>query len=139
MNIPNREKSYIYEREYKRCFYCKKDLKYRQITLDHYYPRSKGGTKEIFNLVLSCKKCNRLKGNKIPVNYEEVIIIMFKKAYIDGMIKSVKLIVSNSELKKEIYKINRIESIRPNFVFQSNDMRFYVIDNTIKKVIFLGG
>ncbi|NMB08507.1 MAG: HNH endonuclease [Tissierellia bacterium] len=139
MNISNRDKFYIYERDKRRCFYCKKDLKYRQITLDHYFPKSKGGTKEIFNLVLSCKKCNRLKGNKIPINYEEIIIIMFKKAYIDGMIKCTKLIVSNLELKKEIFKVNRIESIKPNFVFQSNNMRFYIIDNTIEKIVFLGG
>ncbi len=135
MNISNSEKLYIYERDDKRCFYCGRDLKYGQITLDHYYPKSKGGTKEIFNLVLSCKKCNKLKGNKVPVDYETIIIMMFKRAYIDGMIKN----SINWELEDQILKINRIESIKPNFVFQGDNTRFYVKDNIIKKVIFLGG
>lgn len=139
MDISNSEKAYIYERENKKCFYCKKYLKYRQITLDHYFPKSKGGTSEIFNLVLSCKKCNKLKKNIIPTNYEDVIIIMFTKAYIDGMIKSTKINMSNLELKKEILRINKIESIKPNFIFQSNNMRFYIRDNIIEKIIFLGG
>lgn len=139
MDISNSEKAYIYKRENKKCFYCKKHLKYRQITLDHYFPKSRGGTNEIFNLVLSCKKCNALKGNKIPINYEDIIIIMFKKAYIDEMIKSTKINMPNLELGKGILKIDRIESIEPNFIFQSDNARFYIKDNTIEKIVFLGG
>lgn len=139
MKNSNRYKSYIYKREKKSCFYCKKTLKYRQITLDHFFPKSKGGSEDVFNLVLACKFCNRLKGNRIPINYEEIIINMFKRAYIDGMIKVADINLSISELDKEIQNIKRIESIKPNFVFQSNNIRFYISNNTIRKTIFLGG
>lgn len=139
MNIPNSEKVYIYEREKKKCFYCGKNLKFRQITLDHYLPKSKGGTEDIFNLVLSCRKCNRLKGNKIPRNYERKIIKLFQKAFYDKMIKIGNIIVSKEDLKEEILNIDRIEEIRPNFVFQSKHMRFYIKNNTIEQIILLGG
>ncbi len=138
MNIPNSEKIYIYEREKKRCFYCGKNLKYRQITLDHYIPKSKGGTKEVFNLVLSCRKCNRLKGNRIPRDYEKRIISLFQQAFGDGMIKSEKLIIPREDLEEQILYIDRIEYIEPNFVFQSKYMRFYIKNNTIERIILLG-
>lgn len=114
-------------------------MKYRQITLDHFFPKSKGGSEDVFNLVLACKFCNRLKGSRVPINYEEIIINMFKRAYIDGMIKAVNISLSSLELDKEIKNIKRIESIKPNFVFQSSNIRFYISNNTIKKTIFLGG
>lgn len=139
MNISNSHKYYIYNRDKKRCFYCKKKLKYRQITLDHFYPKSKGGTEDVFNLVLACNKCNRLKGNKVVKNYEEIIIFMFKKAYIDNMLEKGNCGLSNKELKKEVLNINKIEAIKPSFVFQSNNIRFYISNNKIDKIIFLGG
>ena len=139
MNIPNSEKIYIYERENKKCFYCGKSLKFRQITLDHYLPKSKGGTKEVFNLVLSCRKCNRLKGNRVPNDYEDKIIILFQQAFDDEMIKIGKLIIPREDLKEQILYIDRIEYIEPNFVFQSKYMRFYIKNNTIERIILLGG
>lgn len=139
MNIPNSEKIYIYERDRKKCFYCRKSLNFRQITLDHYLPKSKGGTKEVFNLVLSCRKCNRLKGNSVPMDYEERIINLFQRAFGDGMIKIGKLIIPRKDLKEQILHIDRIEYIEPNFVFQSKYMRFYIKNNTIERIILLGG
>ncbi|MCF6461556.1 hypothetical protein C3E88_10895 [Clostridium sp. Cult3] len=139
MNIPNSEKIYIYERERKKCFYCGKSLKFRQITLDHYLPKSKGGTKEVFNLVLSCGKCNRLKENRVPSDYEERIIRLFQRAFDDGMIRIGKLIIPREDLKEQILYIDRIEYIEPNFVFQSKYMRFYIKNNTIVRIILLGG
>ena len=48
-----------------KCFYCKNELAIISSTLDHYYPKSLGGSNKIENLVLSCIKCNQSKGNKI--------------------------------------------------------------------------
>jgi hypothetical protein len=33
-------------------------------TIDHVIPRTKGGTNDISNLVLCCKQCNSIKGNR---------------------------------------------------------------------------
>ena len=138
MDIRNSEKAYIYRRDKKKCFYCEEKLKYRQITLDHYLPKSRGGTEVIYNLVLCCEDCNRLKGNKTPSNYKELIIRLFKKAVLDGMIKGENLKISSRELQKELLKVNKIEDIRDIFVFQSNTMRFYIDKNKVIKIIHLG-
>jgi len=49
----------------KRCTYCKRPLEFKNSTIDHIVPRSKGGT-NIGNLTISCKKCNHTKNN-MPV------------------------------------------------------------------------
>lgn len=36
------------------------------ITLDHIFPRSKGGTKHFSNLQPMCAPCNHKKGDKVP-------------------------------------------------------------------------
>lgn len=138
MKITNSEKSYIYRRDNGRCFYCNRNLKYRQATLDHYLPKSQGGNEVIYNLVLCCEKCNRLKGNKIPINYKDLILLLFKKAVIDKMIQGKDLNLSNEELEKELLKVDKVEDIRDIFVFQSNTMRFYIDKNKVIKTIHLG-
>lgn len=138
MGITNSEKLYIYRRDKEKCFYCKKNLKYRQVTLDHYLPKSRGGKEVVYNLVLCCEKCNRLKGDKVPINYKGFIILLLKKAVTDKMIQGEDLKVSNEELEKELLKINKIEDIRDIFVFQSDTMRFYIDKNKVIKIIHLG-
>ncbi len=139
MKPRNKEKIYIYERENRRCFHCGKILKFKQITLDHYLPLSKGGTHDIFNIVACCKKCNKIKGDMVPERYEDVILGLLVQAVTDDMIKTGDLSISNSQLKSEMLKINRIENITDNFIFQSDSMRFYIKDNTVIRVIHLGG
>ena len=53
-----------------RCFYCKKVLLFEESTLDHKVPKSKGGSNDIENFVLSCKKCNGKKGSS---SYEDFL------------------------------------------------------------------
>jgi len=50
--------------------FCGKFLPYQKgaFTYDHVHPKSKGGSKDWENIVLSCHECNRKKGNK---NLEE--------------------------------------------------------------------
>jgi hypothetical protein len=52
------------------CFYpeCGKPFKTRdEMTFDHWLPQSKGGTWEIENLRLMHKRCNALKGDRMPL------------------------------------------------------------------------
>lgn len=54
-----------------KCFYCKKqmtlDLGYEETAeRDHVIPKSIGGTGKSRNIVISCHKCNTIKGNKYP-------------------------------------------------------------------------
>ncbi len=48
------------------CQYCLREIPFSEATKDHYYPKSKGGTNHEFNLVLACKRCNRIKGDAFP-------------------------------------------------------------------------
>jgi 5-methylcytosine-specific restriction endonuclease McrA len=45
-----------------RCTYCGAELTERTSTLDHVTPRARGGSHARENCVLSCKRCNRMKG-----------------------------------------------------------------------------
>ena len=62
----------VYARFNGRCAYCNKKLflnsanAAKNMTLDHFRPRSKGGRDEIKNLVASCADCNSRKGNMSP-------------------------------------------------------------------------
>lgn len=48
------------------CQYCLEKVPYQRATKDHIYPKSKGGTNDDFNLILSCKSCNGDKDNTYP-------------------------------------------------------------------------
>lgn len=48
------------------CFYCKRELPPGLVTLDHVWPRSRGGSNSVDNLVISCARCNNLKGDSLP-------------------------------------------------------------------------
>lgn len=45
-----------------RCFYCGEVA----TTIDHFVPRSKGGSDDIANLLPCCRRCNCRKGAKPP-------------------------------------------------------------------------
>jgi 5-methylcytosine-specific restriction endonuclease McrA len=51
--------------EYK-CQYCDKQLSYREATIDHVLPRSRGGKNTWHNCVTSCRSCNRRKNDRTP-------------------------------------------------------------------------
>lgn len=137
MRIGNRERYYVYMRDNKRCFYCSRELKYNQITLDHFYPSSLGGRGEIFNLVSCCKRCNKIKGDRVPDDYEETIICLFRKAVEDGFIAGKDLKLKNSQLIHELLNVERLEEIGRGFIFQSRKKRFYIMDGFVIKIVYI--
>lgn len=54
------------------CFYCEKKVPFRQLTMDHILPLSRGGRSSKDNLVPCCKKCNTLKKSMMPIEWEEL-------------------------------------------------------------------
>jgi hypothetical protein len=52
----------IYARDSWACVWCQSRPK--RLTLDHYVPRSKGGSNKAHNLVTSCPRCNFRRQNK---------------------------------------------------------------------------
>lgn len=46
------------------CWYCLEDFEdTSELTIDHIFPRSKGGTNDVDNILLVCKHCNSSKNN----------------------------------------------------------------------------
>jgi 5-methylcytosine-specific restriction endonuclease McrA len=52
----------VYERDGYKCVECGSE---ENLTLDHTYPRSRGGDASVENFQTMCETCNKLKGNKI--------------------------------------------------------------------------
>ena len=53
----------------RRCVYCAELLDYTNATLDHVYPLAHGGAHTPGNLVSACGRCNRMKGQLLPVEF----------------------------------------------------------------------
>lgn len=56
----------IFLRDHYQCQYCGVDFSYKELTLDHVMPISRGGPKSWKNLVTACHKCNHKKGSRTP-------------------------------------------------------------------------
>ena len=52
-----------------RCVYCDADITGRKSSIDHITPVSQGGTSEITNLQLLCRRCNSSKGDRNDEEY----------------------------------------------------------------------
>ena len=61
------------------CQYCGKKFKFKEITMDHVIPKSRGGEKVWMNIVAACKKCNNLKNDRTP---EEAKMPLIKEPYV---------------------------------------------------------
>jgi CRISPR/Cas system Type II protein with McrA/HNH and RuvC-like nuclease domain len=137
MKIDDLDKVYIYNRDKRECYFCKKPLELNQTTLDHYFPKSKKGTMEIFNLVTCCKRCNKQKGNRVPEDYKDTILELFLQAVRDNRIRGCNLKMPQRDLCVELLKINKFEAITDQFIFQSDEKRFYIKNNHVAKIIYV--
>jgi 5-methylcytosine-specific restriction endonuclease McrA len=56
----------IYWRDRYTCQYCSGQFKYKELSLDHVIPKSRGGARGWLNLVTCCHRCNQMKGSLTP-------------------------------------------------------------------------
>lgn len=62
---------YLYKRYRGRCQICGEKFDMKQMTIEHIYPKSKGGTNESHNVTLTCQPCNSKKAAIYPYkNYK---------------------------------------------------------------------
>ena len=61
------------------CQYCGKKFKFKDLTMDHIQPKSRGGEKCWMNIVAACKTCNNNKGDKTP---EEAGMRLLRQPYV---------------------------------------------------------
>lgn len=55
------------------CHYCGRKMAFAEITMDHLVPLTRGGRSTRDNLVPSCKECNTMKKNMLPLEWEEYL------------------------------------------------------------------
>ncbi len=54
-----------------RCFYCRRTVDPRELTMDHIVPLMRGGRSTKGNVAPVCKQCNTKKRYLLPVEWEE--------------------------------------------------------------------
>jgi 5-methylcytosine-specific restriction endonuclease McrA len=60
-------REYLLEKFNRTCVYC--NDKEGPFNLDHFHPKSSGGSDRVSNLVLSCVKCNQKKDRQLPADF----------------------------------------------------------------------
>ena len=129
-------KEYVYRRDRGKCFHCGKSIRLNQTTLDHYFPKSLGGTEEFFNLVACCKPCNRMKKSIVPKDWVTINIELFKRAVSDGKVGNQPDSKYNiDELTILAQDIESVFRNKINTVFEGKGYRLYVKENKIYKVV----
>jgi 5-methylcytosine-specific restriction enzyme A len=53
-----------------KCYFCKKKTAFKDLTMDHLVPLSRGGRSTKDNLVPCCKSCNTRKKGMLPLEWE---------------------------------------------------------------------
>lgn len=86
----------IYKRDGYECVYCGSKKK---LTIDHVFPRSRGGDNSWKNLVTCCHTCNLFKANRTP---QEAGMTMIKQPYVPTIFSDV--VNSNLEHVWEEFK-----------------------------------
>lgn len=63
----------LWEKNGKRCYYCKDIITLNQSSRDHRQPRSRGGSDDPRNICLACKECNSAKQDMTEQEYWELL------------------------------------------------------------------
>jgi len=52
------------------CYYCRRSIGHRALTMDHLVPLGRGGRSTRGNVVPACKACNSQKKSLVPVEWQ---------------------------------------------------------------------
>lgn len=92
----------VFKRDSFTCQYCGRSAPEVVLEVDHIVPVSKGGTNDIFNLVTSCKECNRGKSNKV---LSDDTTIKKQKAELDTLNEKREQMEMMLHWKEELQKV----------------------------------
>lgn len=133
MKLKKSQKRYIYERDGRVCRYCGKRLQPHQASMDHYMPKSKNGVDELFNVILSCKTCNKFKNNKIFDDWHDVMIEYFIVAVQDHKVTISSKYMSREEFIAASKHVDKVDIEDGMAVFKGMGLSFRVHNSRIKK------
>jgi len=63
----------------KHCAYCGKDLEYKDMQVDHLYPKTYGGNDDLINLMPSCRRCNHYKRAETLEGFRELMVTLYDR------------------------------------------------------------
>ena len=101
---------YCKNRENLRCAYCNKKMPRSMLTMDHIFPKSRGGILSYKNTVASCTRCNNKKGNRTP---DEANMPLLLKPFVPTMaeiVYSQNIINATEEQRK--YLCNQFKNFK---------------------------
>ena len=55
------------------CYYCRRTVGAKTLTMDHIVPLGRGGTSVRGNVAASCKDCNTRKKSLLPVEWQDYL------------------------------------------------------------------
>lgn len=99
---PTRRKQFLHDLTQGKCFHCGMELSILEMTVDHLYPKSLGGTDARTNLVPSCGPCNFAKGDTPPSPEMRQRLLVFLDAYNKRRLQSAGLLPEKPAVKLEI-------------------------------------
>ncbi len=56
-----------------KCYYCGREFRPKELTMDHIVPIIRGGRSTRNNVVPSCKECNNRKKHSLPSEWKEYL------------------------------------------------------------------
>jgi 5-methylcytosine-specific restriction endonuclease McrA len=62
------------------CYYCRRQVGHKALTMDHLVPLGRGGTSARGNVVPACKGCNNRKKSLLPVEWQEYVDSLAERA-----------------------------------------------------------
>lgn len=62
------------------CYYCRRRVGHGVLTMDHIVPLGRGGRSVRGNVVPSCKDCNTRKRSLLPVEWQEYLDALARRA-----------------------------------------------------------
>lgn len=71
------DRIYIYQRDHGACQICGAKIQYNEMTIDHIYPLSLGGSNCRQNYQCTCKSCNQMKRDYKQIDFYEKITEIF--------------------------------------------------------------
>ena len=55
------------------CYYCRRQVGHKALTMDHLVPLGRGGTSIRGNVVPACKECNTRKKSLLPIEWQDYV------------------------------------------------------------------
>lgn len=100
-------REYLLEKFSRKCAYC--HIENVPLEIEHYIPKSRGGSNRISNLTLACRTCNEEKGNLLPEEWIEQLSKSKKKL---NKIRLDNFQKVNAQLKKPLKDAAAVNATR---------------------------